>query len=154
MCRWRTDQIGKVVACLAAPDAVRQAETDDVLHVGVQARRVGTQHHIDQGWQEVVCTCWLAAGWGQHLEDILAASRDTGQLVLRCTLRIHFNDGCRHTDKHATYFFSFYSRNTAYNAGIANCIQSLYTCTKQLGKTFKTELVIFIQNPIPVMACR
>ena len=97
MCTRCPDQISEVVAGLSAPEAVRQAEADDVLHVGVQAGRIGTQHHVDQSGQEVVCARWLAAGRGQHLEDVLAAPGDTGELVLRRALGVHFNDCCTHT---------------------------------------------------------
>lgn len=42
-----TYQICKIVATLSCHQTVREAETDHILHIGMEARGVGFQHHIN-----------------------------------------------------------------------------------------------------------
>jgi len=78
---------------------VGKAEADHVLHVGVQARRVGLQDHVDEAGQEVVGVGRLAVGRGQRLEDVLAALGDARQLVLRRAFGVHLDDGCQREEE-------------------------------------------------------
>lgn len=92
-----TYQVCEVVAALPCHQAVRQAEADDVVDVGVQTGRVGPQDYVNQTGQEVVCVCRLPVLRGERLKNMLTALRQTGQFILRCAFGVHLNDGCEET---------------------------------------------------------
>lgn len=91
---YETYQVGEVVAALSCHEAMREAKADDILHVGVQARRVGLEHNVDQGRQEVVGIGWLTVGGRERLEHVLAALGHAHQLVLRGAFGVHLDNGC------------------------------------------------------------
>lgn len=78
---------------------MRQTEADNVVYVGVQTRRVGSQHHVNQSGQEVVCVRRLPVLRGERLKNMLAALGQTDQFILRRTLGVHLNDGYGIRDK-------------------------------------------------------
>lgn len=87
-----THQIGKVVSILSRHEPRRVAEACDVLDVGLQSGRIGLQHNIDEGRQEVICRGWFILSDPDGVEDMLTAAGDASQLVPRHTLGIHLND--------------------------------------------------------------
>lgn len=87
----RSHQIGEVVPVLSGHEPAGDAEAGDVLDVGLQPRRVGLQHDVDERRQEVVCRRGLFLAHLDGVEDVLAAPGDARQLVLGYAPGIHFN---------------------------------------------------------------
>jgi len=52
--RKRTDQVGEVVSILSGHQPAGVTEAGDVLDVGLEARRVGFEHDVDERGQKVV----------------------------------------------------------------------------------------------------
>lgn len=89
-----TYQVGEVVAGLSCHETVREPKANHVLHVGVQAGRIGFEQHIDQAGQEVISISGLTAGHSERLKDVLTAFGYACKFVLRGSFGIHFNYGC------------------------------------------------------------
>lgn len=89
-----TYQVGEVVAGLSCHETVREPKANHVLHVGVQAGRVGLEHNINQAGQEVIGIGRLTAGHSERLENVLTAFGHACKFVLRGSFGIHFNYGC------------------------------------------------------------
>lgn len=84
-------QIGEVVAVLSGHQPAGDTEAGDVLDVGLQPRRVGLQHDVDERRQKVVRRRRLFLADFDGVEDVLAAPGDARQLVLGHAPGIHFN---------------------------------------------------------------
>lgn len=87
-----THQVGEVISVLAGHQPAGVAEARDVLDVGLQARRVGLQHDVDERRQEVVGRRRLVLGDPNGAEDVFAAACDAAQFVSGNPLRVHLDD--------------------------------------------------------------
>lgn len=88
-----THQVCEIVAAFSSHETVREAKTNHVLHVGVEAGRIGFQQHVHQARQEVISVRRLIVGGGERFKDVLTAFGHTGKLVLWSSLGVHFYNG-------------------------------------------------------------